>query len=262
MKYTQKDLAGIFDQYKSKIYNLALKISRNTDDAKDILQNTFLKVIKNLDKFRNESSLSTWIYRIAVNEAYMKWRLTKRQRNIANFKKEKDLLTGPGSAQPDKQLIGEELKQELNNAIKGLPLKYRVAIILRDFQDLDYSKISKILNISLQSTKTRLHRARLQLREGISNYYKDRFINKAQNLAQMNLVSCGRYLKFLDDLFKDGVSLKNKRLFQKHIQGCQPCKHFIKSYKQAIAVTKCLQCEDIPRDLQLKLNSFLKKRRS
>lgn len=263
MKYTRNDLAALFKQYQSKIYHLALKISRNADDAKDILQNTFLKVINNLDKFRNESSISTWIYRIAINEAYMKWRLSKRQERLANLKKESSLLSGEGFLLPDKELIKDELKQEIDSAIKSLPLKYRVAIVLRDFQDLEYEKIRRILNLSLQATKTRLHRARLMLRSKISEYNQDKLLkNNFKRPAKTSLSICNRNIKFLDSLFKDEVSRGDKKLFQKHVDGCKPCKRFIRSYKQAISLAKCLQCEDIPQELQEKINSFLNKQKS
>jgi RNA polymerase sigma factor, sigma-70 family len=216
MKYTQKDLSAIFNKYKTKIYYLALKISRNTDDASDILQNTFLKVIQNLDKFRNESSLSTWIYRIAINEAYMKWRVSKRQQRLADFKKERDLLNAMPPVFPDKEVINEELKEEIDAAVKKLPLKYRVAVILRDFQDLDYAKIGQILKLSLQTTKTRIRRARLELRKAISDYYKDRAPESLRRLPQTAPSSCRLYIKFLDNLFNDQAPSKIKVISGAH----------------------------------------------
>ncbi len=261
MKYTPEDITAIFNQYKTKIYHLALKISRNTDEAQDILQNTFLKVINNLEKFRNESSISTWIYRIAINEAYMKWRVKKRQERLINLKKERIYLSGTPSSIPDKEVISGELKEEIDSAVKNLPLKYRVPVILRDFQDLEYLKISQILNISLQATKTRLHRARLELRRAISAYYEDKLQkDNSGRITKMNWATCSRSIKFLDSFFQKAISPQNKRNFKKHISDCRPCRTFINSYKEAIALAKCLQCKDIPEELHKKVISFLKKR--
>lgn len=132
MRYSREEIEEVFARYRLKIYNLALRMARRREDAEDILQNTFLKVIKNIKYFRNESSLSTWIYRIAVNEAKMKWRKDKSLGRLVKLEKE-DLTNRP-QLLADKQLEREETKGLIEAAIKNLPLKYRLTVLLRDYE--------------------------------------------------------------------------------------------------------------------------------
>lgn len=256
MKYTKEDLAEIFKQYHNRIYGLALKMSRNTEDAKDILQNTFIKAIRNLSQFRNESAISTWLYRIAINEANMKWRKEKSQAKLLKWGKEEYRDMPPLSA--DGQLVQQEDKEIVDTAIKKLPLKYRALVLLKDFHDLEYAQISRILKISVPTVKTRLHRGREYLRRAILKY------NEGKNfppfspkiLPALNEHTCSLATKFLDGFISGTTPVQKKTKFQKHIADCSPCKKFLKDYQQAIAITKSLQCEDIPPQLLEKITNL------
>lgn len=254
MKYTKNDLAEIFKQYHNRIYGLALKMSRNTEDAKDILQNTFIKAIENLSQFRNESAISTWLYRIAINEANMKWRKERSQAKLLKWGKEEFRDRPPLLA--DGQLVQKEDKEIVDAAIKKLPLKYRTLVLLKDFHDLGYAQISRILKISVPTVKTRLHRSREYLRRAIAKYNKNRDFPRfsPKVLPPLSELTCTLATKFLDDFISGTTPVRKKTKFQKHIADCAPCKKFLKDYQQAIAITKSLQCEDIPPQLAEKIS--------
>jgi len=161
----------LVSRYETKVYNLAYRMLGSQDDAKDILQETFISAFKALNNFREKSSFSTWIYRIATNACLMKLR-TKEPRVISIDTKPSVAETIDWSENLQGTLDREELKKILDKAISSLPKTHRVVFVLRDIEGLSSSEASKVLNISIAAVKSRLHRARLYLREKISKYLR------------------------------------------------------------------------------------------
>jgi len=174
------EIARLVDAYSANIYRLALKMLANPQDAEDVLQNTFLKAIQALPKFEGRSSLSTWLYRIAVNEALMTLRRRKPEINFAHKPEE----IGEGELHlnelrdwcclPEKDLISAEAQNYLDQAIQQLSDKLRIVFILRDIEKLSISETSEALGLPETTVKARLLRARLKLRELLSAYYGER----------------------------------------------------------------------------------------
>ncbi len=163
--------------YSERIYNLALRILRNREDAEDVLQETFLTVLQKLNTFDGRSNFFTWIYRIATNASLMK--LRKKRLVFAELPENPDL--GPRhderimvdwSQDPSFNIQNEEIKKIIDTAINQLSEIYRTVFILRDIEQLSIKETSKILNISEENVKIRLKRARMFLRDKISQYYE------------------------------------------------------------------------------------------
>lgn len=254
------DIEKIFKEHKEKVYRLAWSISRNDKDSEDILQNTFLKVIKNINDFRKQSKVSTWVYRIAYNEALMhlrkRYRNFKLSDNINNHMK-----TFPGgifvnwSKLPDEQLLDNEFKERLNSAIASIPIKYRMPLLLHNIEGLPVKDAALILGIKIGSLKTRLHRAYLMIKSEISGYLKDRKeIIKAQDNR------CGIWTKFLYDYSAGNLEKQRELSFQRHINDCVSCKSFIDLYSKAVRIAGFLECKDLPPELEGKISSFLEKK--
>ncbi|MBI4722282.1 MAG: sigma-70 family RNA polymerase sigma factor [Candidatus Stahlbacteria bacterium] len=161
----------LVSRYETKVYNLAYRMLGSQDDAKDILQETFISAFKALNNFREKASFSTWIYRIATNACLMKFR-TKEPRVISIDKEPLVAETIDWSESLSDTLDREELKKVLDKAISSLPKTHRVVFVLRDIEGLSSSEASKVLNISIAAVKSRLHRARLYLREKLSKYLR------------------------------------------------------------------------------------------
>jgi len=166
----------IVGAHERKIYNLALRMLGNPDDAKDILQDTFMKVYDHLDKFRGEARLSTWIYRIAMNEALMKIRREKgKMVSIDTFRvtegETRALDIVDWAERPLDKLLTKELGEEMETAVGKLPEDYRAVFLLRDVEGLSNAEIAKVLEISVPAVKSRLHRARLFLRGELTKYF-------------------------------------------------------------------------------------------
>lgn len=171
------EIARLVDAYSAQIYRIALKMLSNPQDAEDVLQNTFMKALQALPNFEGRSSLSTWLYRIAVNEALMSIRRSKPEVNVTirsdDGEEEELLLTSftDWCCIPESELMSTEAQNHLDKAVGMLSEKLRVVFILRDLEGLSIRETSEALDVSEATVKTRLLRARLKLREILSAYY-------------------------------------------------------------------------------------------
>ena len=171
------EFARLVDAYSTQIYRLALKMLGDEQDAEDVLQNTFMKALQAIAGFEGRSSLSTWLYRIAVNEALMSLRRQKPTIPVAmDYEDDDDELQHPTQftdwcCLPEEDLLSEEARRHLDQAIRRLPEKLRVVFLLRDIEGLSIRETSEALDLTETAVKTRLLRARLNLREQLSTYY-------------------------------------------------------------------------------------------
>lgn len=170
----------LIKRYEKKIYNLAYRIMGDQEEASDILQETFLKAFRKISSFKGEANFSTWLYRIAVNLCFMKKRKGKRMKIVSldmpvltNEGEVKREITDNWSKNPLTTLENRELKKFLDEAINLLPMEYRMVFLLREVEGLSNDEVAKILKLSLSAVKSRLHRARLFLREKLSCYFEE-----------------------------------------------------------------------------------------
>ncbi|MGE5222960.1 MAG: RNA polymerase sigma factor [Omnitrophica WOR_2 bacterium] len=173
------EFARLVETYSPAIYRLGIKMLSNQQDAEDILQETFIKAFNHLDGFDGRSSLSTWLYRIATNEALM--HLRRRQPQQVSI--DEPLETASGEQEPlqivdwcclpEEELLSAEGQSQLDRAIDTLPYSLKVVFLLRDIEGLSTIEVSQVLNLSETAVKTRLSRARLRLREVLSSYYAE-----------------------------------------------------------------------------------------
>jgi RNA polymerase sigma-70 factor (ECF subfamily) len=174
------EFARLVDTYSAPIYRLGLKMLGNEQDAEDVLQNTFLNAMTHLSSFEGRSSVSTWLYRIASNEALMQLRRGKKRVNLEDLQPENsdnDVLPKvfvDWSILPENELLAGEGKVALDEAVQKLPESLRMVFILRDVEDISIKDTAEILNLTETNVKTRLLRARMFLRERLSTYYSER----------------------------------------------------------------------------------------
>ncbi|MEE4198923.1 MAG: RNA polymerase sigma factor [Bacteroidales bacterium] len=156
----------IVRKYQEKLYWHIRKIVIKHDDADDILQNTFIKIWKGLDGFREDSKLYTWLYRIATNESltFLKQKKTKYLLPIVDYENQlKDTL------ESDEYFNGTEIQLKLQKAILGLPEKQRVVFNMKYFEEMKYDDMAEILNTSVGALKASYHHAVKK----IENYFKE-----------------------------------------------------------------------------------------
>jgi RNA polymerase sigma-70 factor, ECF subfamily len=165
-------------RYEGKIFRLAQHVTGNREDAEDVLQETFLKAYEHLDQFQGNSKFYTWIVRIAVNQALMKLRRRKTDRSVSL---DETIDTGEDTVvreiaawdeNPEARYTREELGGILDAAVKSLEPAYRSVFVLRDVDELSTEETADALGLSVPAVKSRLLRARLQLREKLTRYFK------------------------------------------------------------------------------------------
>jgi len=171
------EFARLVDAYSSPIYRLGLRMLGNPQDAEDVLQNTFINALTHIQSFEGRSNIATWLYRIAANEALMLIRKKKPEVNLEpreGGEEAQDLKPTQfvdWSALPEDELLSGEGKGFLDEAITALPESMRLVFLLRDVEGLSIKETANALGLTETNVKTRLLRARMALREGLSTYY-------------------------------------------------------------------------------------------
>lgn len=176
----RSEFARLVEAYSSQIYGLALRLMGNPFDAEDVLQETFLKAYQAWDDFRGDASPVTWLYRIATNEALMRL----RRHDPPTVCVDEPITFSDGETfprqlrdwccLPEMEFMTAETQEELDRAIETLSLNLKVVFIMRDIQALSTRETAEILEISESAVKTRLMRARIQLRDHLSAYFSER----------------------------------------------------------------------------------------
>ncbi len=168
-----KSLAELVKKYEKTVYSFAFKVCRNPEKAQNIMQETFMSMVKSLKQFDGKSKLSTWLYRITVNHCLMEYR--KRKREFVSFDDDDALINESSIADwdsiPSLSIENKELKKVLDEAIQKLSPEYRIVFLLRDVEGLSTEETGKITELSVPAVKSRLHRARAFLRKEISQTF-------------------------------------------------------------------------------------------
>ena len=172
----------LVSEYARRLYSVSLRILRNPQDAEDAVQETFLKVLQSIDSFREDSSLYTWLYHIVSNESLMKLRREGKREVVPiepylpKFEQgqHKEQIHDWSQQLPDQTLETQELSDFFAKCIDELPEHYRIAYILKDVEKLSEDQVCNILRISKWAMKSRVHRARLAIRERVGErFFKD-----------------------------------------------------------------------------------------
>jgi RNA polymerase sigma-70 factor (ECF subfamily) len=168
-------------RYQSKVYRLAMGLTHNSQDAEEIIQEVFFKVYRNLAEFEGKSAFSSWLYRIALNTSYMKLR-ERRGGNLVSLddvinQLEEQTLDHESdwSSRPDDQLHTSEAMAIIEKAVEKLPEEFKSVLILRDIEGFTNEEAGEILELSVPAVKSRLHRARLLLRQRLNEFYRQVF---------------------------------------------------------------------------------------
>jgi RNA polymerase sigma-70 factor (ECF subfamily) len=168
----------LVEKYERKIYRLAKHITQNDEDAEDVLQEAFLKAYSHLDSFEGQSKFYTWIVRIAVNEALMKLRKRKSDKTVSLDEPQdtgEETVTreiAVWDEDPEQKYSQEELREILDSAVNSLKPSFRTVFVLRDIEELSTEETAEALGISIPAVKSRLLRARLQLREKLTRFFR------------------------------------------------------------------------------------------
>ncbi len=166
-------------RYETKAHNLAMRLTRNPEDAEEVLQDVFVTVYRKIESFEGKAKFSSWLYRITVNAAFMKLRKRRQEQSVAfedltpNVQNKALGSQGGVSAFCDSLAVNNEIRMALDGAINKLPDEYRAVFILRDIDGLSNKEVGQILSLSIPAVKSRLHRSRLMLGKRLRRFYED-----------------------------------------------------------------------------------------
>lgn len=170
--------AGAFEvliaERSGEVYGLLYRLTENSEEARDLTQETFLRAFQSIGQFRGESDLRTWIYRIAINQARNRWRWWRRRRRDATVSLDSEnahnqplieSLPSERDKSPEQETLAHERERALRKALRSLSLSYRETVILRDIEGFTYEEIAETLGINVGTVKSRLARGRQELRQ-------------------------------------------------------------------------------------------------
>ncbi len=183
VKKFQKGCSFSFEElvsrYETKVHSLAMRLTRNTEDAEEVLQDVFITVYRKADSFEGKAKFSSWLYRITCNAAFMKLRKRKQEQAIPMEDMMPHLQERAMNEEvqfnyrSDTVTFNNEIREALETAIGKLPEEYRAVFILRDVDGLSNKEVGDILELSIPAVKSRLHRSRLMLRKKLKRFYED-----------------------------------------------------------------------------------------
>ena len=163
------------------VYALLYRLTADSEEARDLTQETFLRAFQSISRFRGEANVKTWLYRIAINQARNRWRWWRRRRREATVsldgsdRPDEQALTcrlrNDAAVDPEQETLAHEREQQLREALLGLRRSYREAVILRDVEGFSYEEIATTLRINIGTVKSRLSRGRLELRKKLEGSF-------------------------------------------------------------------------------------------
>jgi len=170
-------LETLMERHSSRVYRVAFGITRNHSEAEEVVQDVFLTLYRKIDMFEGRAALGTWLYRVAANAALIKRRGKRVElevsledslptfRDDGHREGDRAMLVADWSPTPESELLSGEARRTLEQALDRLPEHYRALLVLRDVEELSNEEVAEVLGESVASVKSRLHRARMALRE-------------------------------------------------------------------------------------------------
>ena len=250
-------LEALLARHQRQIYRFGLKMCRDPEDAKDILQDTLFAMARSVRDFRGASSVSTWLYTIA-----RRFCLRKRRRRSAAPAVEQSLdsdvnveiagLADP-AVPPDAQLADRELGRALDEAIGALEPMYREVLLLRDAEGLTSTEVAEVLGISVQAVKSRLHRARSSVRARVAP------LLTSTDPAATRRRNCPDIVTLFSRYLEDEISPKVCDTMERHLESCAYCRTTCDSLKQTLALCRTTGAEvPVPKAVQASVKAALR----
>jgi RNA polymerase sigma-70 factor (ECF subfamily) len=168
----------VFREYAPRIYNLARRMLGGDSDAEDVTQDVLVQVVRNLDRFRGDSALATWLHRITVNAALAhRQKRTRREEHQVHeppeYVEEERAGARRWSISPEEHALNRETHRLIEEAMARLPVAYRDVFVLADVEGLPKAEIAELLGLSVSAVKNRLHRARLLMRKALAPHFEE-----------------------------------------------------------------------------------------
>lgn len=250
-------LEQLLAHHQAQIYRFGMKMCRDPEDAKDVLQDTLLAMARGVRDFRGASSISTWLYTIARSFC-----IKKRRRSKFAPEDERSLdtevaldvaqLADPAKG-PDDALAGRQVEHALEQAIGALEPMYREPLILRDVEGLTAPEVAEVLGVSVQAVKSRLHRARLAVRAHVAP-----MLGVPTEPTAALPGACPDVLTLFSQHLEGEISAEVCAEMERHLEGCGRCRRACDSLKRTLALCKAGPSVEVPASVQASVKVALR----
>jgi RNA polymerase sigma-70 factor, ECF subfamily len=227
-------IEALLERHQAQVYRFGMKMCRDPEDAKDVLQDTLLSMARGVRDFRGASSISTWLYTIARSFCIKKRRRSKfapeEERSLdTEMIAEGRQLADPGQS-PEEALAGKQVRHALEQAIRGLEPMYREVLLLRDVEGLTAPEVAEVLGVTVQAVKSRLHRARLSVRAQVAPLLGIAIDGAAAPGA------CPDVLTLFSQHLEGEIRVDVCAEMERHLQACDRCRGTCDSLKRTLAL--------------------------
>lgn len=249
-------IEALLERHQAQVYRFGMKMCRDPEDAKDVLQDTLLSMARGVRDFRGASSISTWLYTIARNFCIKKRRKSKLAPNGERSLDSEMLGEGRQLADParspDEALAGKQVEQALEQAIRSLEPMYREVLLLRDVEGLTAPEVAEVLGVSIQAVKSRLHRARLSVRARVAP-----LLGIPTDGAPAT-GTCPDVLTLFSQHLEDEISAELCTEMEHHLQRCARCRGACSSLERTLALCRTTGSVQVPASVQVAVKVALR----
>jgi RNA polymerase sigma-70 factor (ECF subfamily) len=248
----------LLDRHQRRVYRFGLKMCRDPEDAKDILQETLLAFARTLKDFRGASSVSTWLYTIARSFCIKR----RRRSKFAPEHEESLEAVEPGaearqiadpSRTPDESLAGRQVEAALEDAISGLEPMYREVLVLRDVEGLTAPEVAEVMGLSVEAVKSRLHRARVAVREAVAP------VLGVPAAEAPVAATCPDVLQLFSQNVEGEISHTVCAEMERHLAACEACRGRCDSLQQTLALCKSAPLPEVPKPVQASVRQAVRR---
>jgi RNA polymerase sigma-70 factor (ECF subfamily) len=272
----RRALELLLSRHQRKVYRFGLKMCRDPEDAKDVLQETLLAVARNVKDFRGASSVSTWLYTIARSFCIKK----RRRSKFAPVEESLDARSpgmearqvADGGRAPDEELAGRQIEDALEQAIASLEPMYREVLVLRDVEGLSAAEVGEVMGLSIEAVKSRLHRARLAVRGSVAPLLgvpepAPRPVAAPPVSARTSeapaaarpLEGCPDILMLLSRHLEGEISAPICAEMEKHLAACPACESRCESLQRTLAMCRAAPLPEVPPKVQASVRQALQR---
>lgn len=257
----RRALEQLLSRHQRRVYRFGLKMCRDPEDAKDVLQDTLLAVARGVKDFRGASSVSTWLYTIARSFCI------KRRRRSKFAPAEEASLEGESSAEvreiadtargPDESLAGRQIEAALEKAIGELAPMYREVLVLRDVEGLTAPEVAEVLGLTVEAVKSRLHRARVAVREAVAPLLG--VPEPPAPAAPVLAGACPDIVALFSRHLEGEISADVCAEMERHLQACEHCRSRCDSLQRTLAMCRRAPLPEVPEPVQVSVKQALRR---
>ncbi len=249
----------VLSRHQPRIYRFGLKLCRDQEDAKDVLQDTMLAVARGLKDFRGQSAVSTWLYTIARSFCIKKRRRSKfapeAEESLDAREPGEEALTLPDPGRPpDEALAGRQIEDALERAIGGLEPMYRDVLVLRDVEGLTAPEVGEVMGLSVEAVKSRLHRARVAVRDAVAP-----ILGYPSKPPPRDEEGCPDIVRMFSQHIEGEISAPLCARMEEHLAACPSCRGRCESLQKTLALCRATPVPELPAGVQADVRTALRR---